>query len=778
MTRQRRTIDRCDVVFLAITFLLAGVLALLVASPAGAAADDFGPVTGNAIAQQSPPGSCPGRPNTIPFTATVTLRGDQLAVTDPGGDATGTVKPDGSAHLTSPQGETYDVQPSTDGKLHATENNGGCTFDTTISFEQPLPPLAQTPPTQSASSQSNPTSQSSTASSTTNPPVHPGGSSLTWLWVVLLVAGGIVLVVAWIAGRGPLLVAATHDCDDELRRWHELQTVCDEERAAAAQADARADDARRKRADLATKVAAYHDAHPGIDPAGDNSYVEDVATGERVTITDVELQRQAEQAIYAEYRRTGGHDAVEHAIDEFRKADTPEARAARRKQNQADRAEYTRMQDELRDATAAQDAAVKDAEAAHRKADAACRQADVARRSYEECIRQAAEAAVTDAASADDGLPTDDLPKPKVPVPTTVDGGGRPGGDDRHDGNDCDCGFAVEIVGPDTFEVSECLEYTWTARTPAPSEVRDDIRPPGDQCTVLATPVRPDAQRQPRVREPDAGQLGVLFATRVGSACWGGATIGAWRHRWTVTGGTTGADRDVLHVHVEVTAQVQCPGQSPRTVTVEADKDVRIARSRCCCGPDITDDFVRCLNEVIRRLATDYGDRGALDSGLNFLAVNGFRMVYRPIDGLGETGPGGCPCLACCDTVTILDVCVNAHFTGDLLFGLCAGWFEVNWGALTAGGNVAKWGHYPGLTMPDTSVATKLWEDGYDLGQRAWQAYTSDHPDLAAARITRQDLAPILEHIRSAWRRDCDPCPHPNELPAPKDFSRFRWVGE
>jgi hypothetical protein len=716
----------------------------------------------------------------------VQIRGGQLQISDPGGSASGAVAPDGTAHLASPQGETYDVISSSGGMLVLEEVNGGCRFRTVMTFAQPFPALVSEAPATTAA----PTTTAAPAT-TLAPPATPAprvpvahGSSLTWLWVALVVVGGVIIVVAWILGRGPTVLAVAHDCNQEWQRWQESQAICAQSRAAAAEEAKRATAARQQREALGREMSAYRDSHPGVDPAGDRSYVENVATGERVTQTDVELQRQAEQEIYRRYRRTQGPEAAARAVDEFRQADTLEARLERRKQNAAARVEYQKLADRFHDAETAEHAQAKAAADAEAKAAADCRAAELAHRAYEECIRQAAEAGVAEEASRDDGLPTDDLPKPRPspPVPVVPGGGG---GTETGGGNDqpaCDCTIGVHVEGPDRFDVAECRwDYDWAMAVPSADEFAPSVAP--DEVRVLQATPRPAAgaggpgATEPRLRNVDVRRLSQAYQTRVVRECRGGGTLSGWQQRWTFVVQKAADPRlgaTTIRIEVQVTAQLACPGRPPRTVSALGVKSVEVARSRCCCGPDVSEDFLACINRVIARLAIYPESRGWTTSGVEFLARNGAAMAYRPFPNLGVVQPGGCPCEGCQDTVTLLDVCVPAHVTGDLLFGVCAGWFGTDMGVMTLGGEAAKWAHYPGLELPDTAVAETLWGAGYRLGDRAYQAHQGDRPSRDAV-VTPDDLAGVLYIVREAWRRDCDLCPQPGPTPAPIDFSREGW---
>lgn len=363
---------------------------------------------------------------------------------------------------------------------------------------------------------------------------------------------------------------------------------------------------------------------------------------------------------------------------------------------------------------------------------------------------------------------------------------------------DCDCTFTVETLGPDPFQIAECRrDYTWQLALPEPEDAPDFTKltrpdmdaedprpsPPGEQRELRATPVGvafatyvpPDGRHR---RVP--GEIWHRYVTKIVEQCRGGGRLVDWEHRWKLVEhdvpGLDVSDTGIT-IEVEVVARLECPGRPPRTVTGKTSRQVRVARSRCCCGPDVTENYVASLNRVISRLR-GIGDPDTLPrgAGLDFMARNGVSMAYRPFPKLGVSVPGGCPCQKCTDTVTIDDTCVPAHFTGDLVFGICAGWFSVDKTLLTFGGVAAKWVHYPMVGLPDTRVAERLWELGYGIGNRAYRAHKARRP--AEAKVTRADLAQAVAAIPGAWRRDCDPCPDPGPAKAPIDFAYAEWAWE
>jgi hypothetical protein len=182
--------------FGALTGLLLLTSVALRVGEVAAAPGDTGPIQGSATAKQDPPGSCAGRPDTITFSATVSIGNGVLRITDPGGDASGPINYTGTPppHLASPQGETYDVLSNIGTTLNLRELNGGCNFLTTITLQQPLPALIG-----GAAQQATPANQSTASAPVPAVTVSTGGgNSLTWLWVAGSVAG-FVLVVGSVA---------------------------------------------------------------------------------------------------------------------------------------------------------------------------------------------------------------------------------------------------------------------------------------------------------------------------------------------------------------------------------------------------------------------------------------------------------------------------------------------------------------------------------------------------------------------------------------------------
>src|SRR5262245_44781501 len=124
---------------------LAVAAALAAATPALTAPPDQGPIDGTATATQDPVGSCVGRPNKIPFDATVQVPGGNLTTTDPGGTTSGPVAADGTAKLTGAT-QSYELLSSTPTQLSLRELNGGCTFSTIIDLAGPLTLITATTP--------------------------------------------------------------------------------------------------------------------------------------------------------------------------------------------------------------------------------------------------------------------------------------------------------------------------------------------------------------------------------------------------------------------------------------------------------------------------------------------------------------------------------------------------------------------------------------------------------------------------------------------------------
>lgn len=213
-----RSLSRSCTIPVTFALLVVAWLALSV-FPAAAAPGDTGPIQGSATAKQDPPGSCAGRPDTISFSATVSIQGGVLQITDPGGDASGAINDTGTPppHLTSPQGETYDVLSNLGTTLLLREVNGGCNFLTTIVLQQPLPPLVGGAAVPQATAASAPTSAVNVPGGVIVPQTS-GGSSLTWVWIAGLasgfavIGGGVFLLVRQpVDPRQPPLAAAAPD---------------------------------------------------------------------------------------------------------------------------------------------------------------------------------------------------------------------------------------------------------------------------------------------------------------------------------------------------------------------------------------------------------------------------------------------------------------------------------------------------------------------------------------------------------------------------------------
>jgi hypothetical protein len=157
---------------------------------------DNGPIQGSATAVQDPPGSCAGRPNTIPFSATVQIQGGVLQITDPGGQSSGTLNGDGTADLTG-QGESYALLSIQGTTLKLREVNGGCNFLTTIVLDRVL---FQVVPTVPPSTQTSETASQPTVSGTPGGVIVPetsGGQSWAWYWGAGIVVGIVLVGGGW-----------------------------------------------------------------------------------------------------------------------------------------------------------------------------------------------------------------------------------------------------------------------------------------------------------------------------------------------------------------------------------------------------------------------------------------------------------------------------------------------------------------------------------------------------------------------------------------------------
>jgi hypothetical protein len=200
--------------------LVGGVLIVAGAMTLVSSADavpDTGPVTGDAVATQS--GACGGRPDgtSVPFTITAQIQHDVLTLTDPGGTTSGPINADGTAHL-SGNGQSYDVvsQSADDRMLTMREVSQGCPFNTIVTFAAGFPALATSaaPPPTSAPAPT-PTQQSPVAPTPRQSPTTPthkdSGTSLAWLWGVVLVAGIVSLSTGVVLYRrkGPV---RAHTC--------------------------------------------------------------------------------------------------------------------------------------------------------------------------------------------------------------------------------------------------------------------------------------------------------------------------------------------------------------------------------------------------------------------------------------------------------------------------------------------------------------------------------------------------------------------------------------
>jgi len=150
-----------------------------------------GPVTGTeAVAPTG--GTCTGGSQTFPVTETKT--GNTLTIGSPGGTSSGPIDPDGKGATTTGPGGTYRIVADTPTHQTITEDFRGCSYQGTITLQQALPLLAETPATNPPAATSPPATpnRSATAVPTTRgttPASSSGGTSFGWLWGLLLGLG-------------------------------------------------------------------------------------------------------------------------------------------------------------------------------------------------------------------------------------------------------------------------------------------------------------------------------------------------------------------------------------------------------------------------------------------------------------------------------------------------------------------------------------------------------------------------------------------------------------
>jgi hypothetical protein len=197
---------------------------------------------------------------------------------------------------------------------------------------------------------------------------------------------------------------------------------------------------------------------------------------------------------------------------------------------------------------------------------------------------------------------------------------------------------------------------------------------------------------------------------------------------------------------------VSCPDGTVTQTQQTGETAVELV-SRACCGPDITEVYLRSINTSLDRLRLD-----PPLSSTYFMARWGIRMVCRPYDR-GVFNAFGCPSSKeCADTVTIVGRCVDCYVTDNFLFGVMAGWVDVSVATLEAMGWGAKLTKTIDLAKADVGVvpghviSEQLWLVGYAFGRSA-------HQNAASGRTYHLDRATLDQSLRVAPSRDdCGVC--------------------
>jgi len=255
--------------------------------------------------------------------------------------------------------------------------DAGASGDTPPHIEIHLPPLVVDAP------------------DTTTPSTYEGAAGRTQTYEGVATPGAALTYEGAAAGSGGCAVpgTVTRDCA-------QLRRACEEARAAQATAEARAQQlstqAAQARQACRSAGAAVAAAQTELDQARHalsdrNSWVENAATGQRVTVEDTHAVNAAAQAAFARYR--SGEISAQQLEDEWNSMASPEAiqrlRAQARRNGEARAAaaeaalaEQQRAQAQL---CAAADAAETEAAAAQAAADTARQQADAACRAADDC---------------------------------------------------------------------------------------------------------------------------------------------------------------------------------------------------------------------------------------------------------------------------------------------------------------------------------------------------------------------------------------------------------
>jgi len=243
--------------------------------------------------------------------------------------------------------------------------------------------------------------------------------------------------------------------------------------------------------------------------------------------------------------------------------------------------------------------------------------------------------------------------------------------------------------------------------------------------------------------------------------CTGGGGVDIEHATWT-------AERtDDAHVTVTVIVDgtQHCPGEPSGPVSAVDIRIVRLVMAHCC-GPDITDGFIRSINKIYAKLHPRLVDNVVEFSPTSFFTNWGDRMIYRPYKP-GQVFDDGCPSPGCNDTVTMLGRCYDCFVADNLLFGIVAGFVELPLLELEAGGWAAKLTKNKDFTAHLPSE--ELWRKGHDIGTTAKRAYDQGRSFAFDRGTLASALRGVPEHT------DCRPCTAAGPATAFIDFADAPW---
>ena len=191
---------------------------------------------------------------------------------------------------------------------------------------------------------------------------------------------------------------------------------------------------------------------------------------------------------------------------------------------------------------------------------------------------------------------------------------------------------------------------------------------------------------------------------------------------------------------------VSCPDGTVTQTQQTVETAVELV-SRACCGPDITEVYLKSINRSLDRLRLDRPL-----SSTYFMARWGIRMICRPF-APGTFNAFGCPSSwECADTVTIVGRCVDCYVPDNFLFGVMAGWVDIPVAELELMGWGAKLTKTHGAVVAGHVISEQLWLVGHAFGQSA-------HQNAISGRPYHLDRATLERSLRVAQSRDdCGVC--------------------